>query len=91
VLSLNASGWTYVYTFVLFDWETMSLWLPVDVGPQNGVDSCGCSLLGIAGEYTGLMKYPLESTLTTWNLWYADHPDSWVLKNPGIWPWPDEE
>jgi len=86
-LTLSASGYTYYYTFILFDFETESMWLPTNAGPQFESDTCGCTLVGITGQYAGRLRLPLTSTpILPWHEWYTNHPDSWVLKNPGLWP-----
>lgn len=73
VLTLSASGWTYRRTFVLFDYETESMWyhLPGDN-----------ALTGITGVYADRKLPELESSLTRWNLWNDQHPDSAFLKSP---------
>ena len=73
ILTLSASGWTYDNTFVLFDYETESMWyhLPDDDG-----------LTCISGTYADRKLPELTSVLTRWNRWKADFPDSKFLKYP---------
>ncbi len=73
-LTLAASGWTYQYTFVLYDYETESLWHPV--GEGDGTDRFLC----ISGEFAGRKLNPLPSELTTWRRWVNEHPETWILK-----------
>ncbi len=73
ILTLSASGWTYNYTFVLFDYETESLWyhLPGDTG-----------LTCISGFYADRKLPEFESIHTRWNNWKAKHPNTGFLKYP---------
>ncbi len=71
ILTLSASGWTYRNTFVLFDYETESLWYHLE-----GTDG----LTGISGVYADRFLPEFESTATRWNLWVGQHPDSGILK-----------
>ncbi len=58
---------------MLFDYETESLWYHL-----QGDDGLTC----ISGVYADRKLPELESTLTRWNLWMADFPDSEFLKYP---------
>ena len=73
VLTLSASGWTYRSTFVLFDYETESLWyhLAGDTG-----------LTCISGFYADRKLPEFESTHTRWRDWKAAHPETLFLKYP---------
>lgn len=73
ILTLSASGWTYLGTFVLYDFETESLWyhLPGDDG-----------LTGISGAYSDRKLAEFASTHTRWSRWVVDHPASGFLKTP---------
>ena len=69
ILTFGASGWTYLSTFVLHDWETNSLWFGgvSDIGRQN--------LKCVAGELQGaeLELYPHERMLwTSWTTWWPE-------------------
>ena len=65
VLTLSASGWTYDFTFVLFDYETESLWYHMP-----GTDGLTC----INGEYADRKLPEFPSTKTRWNQWKAENP-----------------
>ena len=73
ILTLSASGWTYRTTFVLFDYETESLWYHL---PGEGGLTC------IGGAYADRKLTELHSVLTRWNRWKAEFPDSRVLTIP---------
>ena len=73
VLTLSASGWTYRSTFVLYDYETDSMWYHLE--GDN-------SLTSITGVYADRTLSEFESTFTRWNRWKLDHPDSKILKYP---------
>jgi len=72
ILTLAASGWTYDYTFVLYDFETESLWYHLE--GQNGLTCIG-------GFYKDRVLSEFESTKTRWNQWKADHPQTTFLSN----------
>ena len=72
-LTLSASGWTYRNTFVLFDWETESLWYHLE-----GTDELTC----ISGVYADLVLPELGASVTRWNRWKADHPETGFLLYP---------
>ncbi len=67
-LTLAPSGWTYNYTFVLYDKETNSLWYPDDDG-----------LIGIQGVYFKRQLPEIPSSDTSWKEWKEKHPNSQVL------------
>ena len=73
ILTLSASGWTYRRTFVLFDYETESLWYH-----RVGDNALSC----ISGHYADRRLLELESTLTRWRHWKAEHPESKFLEYP---------
>ena len=70
VLTLSASGWTYKNTFVLFDYETESMWYHL-----SGTDG----LTSIAGVYKDRKLEELISVKTRWKDWVASHPDTKIL------------
>ncbi len=70
VLTLSASGWTYNFTFVLYDYETESLWYHMP--GENG-------LRCISGVYADENLYEFESTQTRWSTWVALYPDTQIL------------
>ena len=70
VLTLSANGWTYKNTFVLFDYETESLWYHLP-----GTDG----LTSIGGVYKDRKLEELFSVKTRWKDWVASHPDTKIL------------
>jgi len=72
VLTLSASGWTYFTTFVLYDYETESLWFPFQGTP---------GLTCVGGVYADrvLQEYPAQ--LTEWFVWKTLHPDTKFMKH----------
>ncbi len=70
ILTLSASGWTSRFTFVLYDYETESLWYHLP-----GTDGLTC----IAGVYADRKLPELSSVFTRWNIWKADFPDSKIF------------
>ena len=73
VLTFAISGWLYRRTFVLYDFETESLWYPLS---DAGV------LLGISGAYAGRKLPAVESMLIRWDAWKYMHPDTDYLYAP---------
>jgi len=73
ILTLSASGWTYRRTFVLYDYETESMWYHL-----QGDDGLTC----ISGVYADRRLPELKSTVSRWSKWKADFPDSEFLKYP---------
>ena len=71
VLTLSASGWTYNDTFVLYDYETESLWYHLE--GRNGL-TC------ISGFYADSTLTEFTSSQIRWNDWLASHPESVALK-----------
>ncbi len=72
-LTLSSSGWTYRNTFVLFDYETESLWYHL-----LGDDALTC----ISGVYADRRLPEFNSILTRWRNWNAEYPDSGFLSYP---------
>jgi hypothetical protein len=68
-LTLVPSGWTYNYTFVLYDRETGSLWYPYRGG-----------LMGIQGKYFKKWLPEVPSEDTQWKKWVKKYPNSKILK-----------
>jgi len=68
-LTLVPSGWTYDFTFVLYDRETGTLWYPY----KNG-------LLAIQGKYFERILPEVPHEVTRWKKWFNKHPDTKVLK-----------
>ncbi len=73
ILTLSASGWTYKGTFILYDYETESLWyhFPGDEG-----------LTCIGGNYVGRKLREFLSIQTRWIDWFAENPRTKFLKYP---------
>ncbi len=67
VLTLSASGWTYRDTFVLYDYETESLWYPFDGKP---------GLTCIGGRYADQFLPELSARRLRWFLWFESHPET---------------
>ena len=70
VLTLGASGWTYDYTFVLYDYQTESMWYHLP-----GEDGLTC----ISGTYADRKLEEFQSTKTRWNAWKNRNPSSKFL------------
>ena len=70
ILTLAASGWLYENTFVLYDFETKSLWYPLP-----GTDGLTC----IGGELAGKHLGEFHTTQTRWNVWVKDNRDTYIL------------
>lgn len=73
VLTLSASGWTYQNTFVLYDYETESLWYHL-----SGQQGLTC----ISGAYADAHLEEFTSYQLRWNEWIKDHGDTQLLKYP---------
>ena len=73
ILTLSPSGWTFDFTFVLYDYETESLWYHLP-----GTDGLTC----IGGVYADRKLPEFGSVFTRWNRWRADFPDSQVFMSP---------
>ena len=71
ILTLSASGWTYKRTFVLYDYETESLWYHL-----SGTDGLTC----ISGTYADRVLEEFISTRVRWAEWHVGHPQSKILK-----------
>lgn len=71
VLEFAASGWVYINTFVLADFQTRSMWYPF---LDEQVLRC------VSGTYADktLAEWPVE--LVPWFEWYAKHPHTKLLK-----------
>jgi len=64
-LTLAPSGWTYKYTFVLYDKESRSLWYPD-----------GKHLKAIQGRHLGKSLHEVSHVDTSWSSWRKSHPDT---------------
>jgi len=70
-LTLAASGWTYDYTFVLYDHQTESLWYHI-----AGTTGLTC----VSGEFEDRRLEELSSTKTRWETWVAANAGSRITK-----------
>lgn len=70
VLTLSASGWTYDLTFVLYDYESESLWYHLE-----GEDALTC----VNGRWRDRKLPELGTTVLRWRDWKATHPNSKYL------------
>ncbi len=70
-LTLSASGFTYNSTFVLYDYESESMWFHLDD-----------HLVAIGGPHAGRELATFPSTDASWGDWLAEHPDSLFLSYP---------
>ena len=68
-LTLAPSGWTYKYTFVLYDKETGTLWYPNEKG-----------LMGIQGHFFNRILPEIESEDTNMGQWVDKHPQTRVAR-----------
>jgi hypothetical protein len=78
ILTLSACGWTYDRTFVLYDYETESLWY--HLSGTNGLISGTNGLTCISGKYADRNLEEFTSIRTRWGAWSIDHQGSKVLK-----------
>lgn len=71
ILTLAASGWTYLDTFVLYDQETNSLWWG-GAGPSGRPN-----LVCVGGEFQDrlLPRHP-QFSRTIWRSWVETWPGS---------------
>ncbi len=67
MLTLSASGWTHGTRFVLYDYETWSMWFCTDTD---------CRYTAITGFYSDRKLTTVNSEKTTWKQWKGAHPDS---------------
>jgi len=70
ILTLASSGWTYRDTFVLFDFESESLWYHLE-----GETGLTC----IDGKWKDRKLEEFTSTLSRWNAWKYMTPDTQIL------------
>jgi hypothetical protein len=72
-LTLSASGWTYKSTFVLYDYETESLWYHL---PDTDGLTC------VSGQYQDQKLEEFPSAFVRWSNWLKNNPDTKFLKFP---------
>lgn len=70
VLTLSASGWTYNNTFVLYDYETESMWYHL-----SGEDGLRC----ISGFYADQKLDEFPSAFIRWDAWLSTNPTTKFL------------
>jgi hypothetical protein len=70
-LTLSASGWTYDRLFVLYDYETESIWYHL---PNTNALTC------VAGPYEGRTLPEVASAYQVWAKWKAAYPETKYLK-----------
>ena len=69
VLDFGNRGWLYEESFILYDYQTDSLW----------VQATGEA---VHGHYKGTKLDRLPATQTTWSEWRQLHPETRVLSRP---------
>ena len=69
-ITLSASGWTYLRTFVLYDYETESIW-------YHFLGSRG--LTCVSGKYVGEFLPERYSKRVRWNDWVQERPDTKIM------------
>ena len=76
VLTLGASGWTYLETFVLYDQETNSMW-------WGGAGPVGSGrLVCVAGEHQDQVLPVYDNYRRDyWRNWYATWPETLFMKH----------
>ena len=73
ILTLSASGWTYNNTFVLYDYETESIWYHM---PGDRCLTC------ISGLYADKRLPEFESIQIRWSNWIELFPETRILIRP---------
>ena len=71
ILTLSASGWTYQNLFVIFDYQTETMWY--DLATTTGLTS-------ISGPFQDRVLQELDSTYGSWQTWKRAHPDTKYLR-----------
>jgi hypothetical protein len=71
ILTISASGWTYDRLFVLYDYETESIWYQLP-----GTSELTC----VAGPYEGQILPELVSAFEPWNRWREVFPQTKILR-----------
>ncbi len=65
ILTLSASGWTYGTRFVLYDYQTESMWFCMD---------STCAYTCISGFYADRRLEKFSSEKTVWSEWKDRYP-----------------
>jgi hypothetical protein len=71
ILTLSASGWIYENTFVLFDYETESIWYHLP-----GTDGLTC----ISGAYADEKLEEFTSTRMRWDMWLDQNRKTKIME-----------
>ena len=74
VLTLAASGWTWMSTFVLWDHETNSIWF--GGSGERGWDNLIC--VGGPLQDSRLSRYEFHRIY--WRSWFNSHPESKIMR-----------
>jgi len=75
VLTLSASGWTYNNVFVLYDYQTESLWYPM-TDQVNFTTPLVC----VSGFFADEKLAEIPSTKTIWQAWKSSQPNTKFMK-----------
>lgn len=73
ILEFSASGWTYENTFVLYDYQSESLWYHL---PGDSALTC------ISGSRADTRLNEFTSSKLRWSDWLQAYPESHILKSP---------
>jgi hypothetical protein len=76
-ITLSASGWTYNNRFVLYDYETESLWYCLEGD---------CRFTCVSGVHADKQLIALPSEITTWDDWHSRNPGTGILQFPLLPP-----
>ena len=74
ILTLAASGWTWLSTFVLWDHETGSTWF--GGSGDQGWDELIC----VDGPLQDRRLARVEFRRTLWRSWHQEHPGSKIMR-----------
>ena len=73
-LTLAASGWTWLSTFVLWDHETGSIWFG-GTGAEGWED-----LICVDGPLQDRRLARIDFRRTLWRSWHQEHPGSKIMR-----------
>ena len=71
ILTLSASGWLYQNTFVLYEYETESIWYHL-----SGTDGLTC----ISGSYADRKLEEFPSTRIRWDMWLDQNKRTKIME-----------
>lgn len=74
-LELRASGWTYNSVFVLYDYQTESLWYPM-----SDEDDFSTPLVCVSGTYADKKLSEIPSQKVSWSAWKSTHKETKFMK-----------